>query len=126
MVKPRKEAQLSRTHAPAGPVPIDWQRALRRQRGREQAFSLDNAGAKLFFPEFRVSNPQTKNVYRGAIRGTQPGDSFCACLDFTSNELGTCKHIACVPAVLKKLNCCLLGCEFRWRKLSHLAKQYFN
>ena len=78
------------------------------------------------YAEFRVSNPQTKNVYGGAIRGTQPGDNFCACCDFTSNELGTCKHIECVPAVLKKLNCCLLGCEFRWRKLSHLAKQYFN
>lgn len=34
--KPLKEPKLSRTHAPADFSPIDWQRALRRQFGREQ------------------------------------------------------------------------------------------
>src|SRR5262249_1183972 len=27
------------------------------------------------------------------IRGPQPGDNFCACPDFATNALGTCKHI---------------------------------
>jgi hypothetical protein len=33
--KQDKEPKLSRTHAPADLSPVDWQRALRRQFGRE-------------------------------------------------------------------------------------------
>jgi len=91
--KPYQESKLSRTHAPDSMPPADWQRALRRQFGQEQAFSLDNLGAQPYFSEFRVGNPQSKSSYRVAIRGTHPGDNFCTCPDYATNELGTCKHI---------------------------------
>jgi len=91
--KPPPEPKLSRTHAPAGLAPIEWQRALRRQFGREQVFGLENTGSEPFFSEFRVSNPESKSTYYLAIRGSQPGDNFCACPDFATNELGTCKHV---------------------------------
>ena len=55
-----------------------------------------------FFSEFRVSNTQSKSAYRVAIRGKQPGDSYCACPDYATNELGTCKHIEFVLARLEK------------------------
>ncbi|MCK9285546.1 MAG: DEAD/DEAH box helicase [Rhodocyclaceae bacterium] len=100
--KPPKEQMLSRTHAPAEIAPLEWQRVLRRQFGREQAFGLENIGAEPFFSEFRVSNPQSKSRYRVAIRGKQPGDNFCACPDYATNELGTCKHIEFVLATLEK------------------------
>ncbi len=100
--KPLREPKLSRTHAPAELAPLDWQRTLRRQFGREQAFGLENIGAEPFFSEFRVSNPQTKSAYRVAICGKQPGDNYCACPDYATNELGTCKHIEFVLAVLEK------------------------
>ncbi|MDD5403298.1 MAG: DEAD/DEAH box helicase [Sulfuricella sp.] len=100
--KPPKEPKLSRTHAPAELSKVDWQRALRRQFGREQTFGLENIGAEPFFSEFRVSNPQSKSAYRVAIRGRQPGDNYCACPDYATNELGTCKHIEFVLAVLEK------------------------
>jgi len=98
---PPKEAKLSRTHAPEKLSPLDWQRALRRQFGREQAFGLENIGAEPFFSEFRVSNPQSKSAYRVAIRGKLP-DNYCACPDYATNELGTCKHIEFVLAALEK------------------------
>jgi len=100
--KPVKEPKLSRTHAPAELSKVDWQRALRRQFGREQAFGLENIGAEPFFSEFRVGNPQSKSAYRVAIRGKQPGDNYCACPDYATNELGTCKHIEFVLAALEK------------------------
>ncbi|MCL5060628.1 MAG: SNF2-related protein [Candidatus Thermoplasmatota archaeon] len=100
--KPSREPRLSRTHAPAELSTIDWQRALRRQFGREQVFGLENIGAEPFFSEFRVSNPQSKRAYRVAIRGKQPGDNYCACPDYATNELGTCKHIEFVLAALEK------------------------
>lgn len=88
-----KPPKLSRTQAPDDMAPADWQRALRRQFGREQPFSLENLGTDAFFSEFRIGNPEAKSHYRVAIRGTRPGDNFCACPDYATNELGTCKHI---------------------------------
>ena len=99
---PPKETKLSRTHAPEKLSPLDWQRALRRQFGREQEFGLENIGSEPFFSEFRVSNPQSRSAYRVAIRGKLPGDNYCACPDYATNELGTCKHIEFVLAQLEK------------------------
>ncbi|TDN69711.1 DEAD/DEAH box helicase [Paraburkholderia sp. BL10I2N1] len=93
VAKAVKAPKLSRTHAPDHMTPADWQRALRRQFGREQVFSLENLGTEMFFSEFRVGNPESKSNYRVAIRGTRPGENFCACPDYATNELGTCKHI---------------------------------
>ncbi len=100
--KPVKEPKLSRTHAPAYLSPVDWQRALRRQFGRDQSFDLECLGDEPFFADFRVGNPQSKSSYRVAIRGLRPGDNFCACPDYATNELGTCKHIEFVLSRLEK------------------------
>jgi hypothetical protein len=92
-----KQPKLSRTHAPADLSPLEWQRGLRRQFGREQAFGLENLGSEPFFSEFRVSNPGSKSSYRVAIRGLGPGGNFCSCPDYATSELGTCKHIEFTP-----------------------------
>ena len=100
--KPNKEPKLSRTYAPADLSPLDWQRGLRRQFGREQAFGLENLGSEPFFSEFRVSNPVSKSSYRVAIRGLGPGGNFCSCPDYATSELGTCKHLEFTLARLEK------------------------
>jgi len=97
-----KEPRLSRTHPPVHLAPVEWQRALRRQFGRDQSFLLENRGNQPFFSEFRVSNPQSKTSYRVAIRGLAAGDNYCSCPDYATNELGTCKHIEFVLARLEK------------------------
>ena len=99
---PTKQPKLSRTHAPADLSPVDWQRGLRRQFGREQAFGLENLGGEPFFSEFRVSNPASKSSYRVAIRGQGPGGNFCSCPDYSTSELGTCKHLEFTLARLAK------------------------
>jgi len=101
-VKPNKETKLSRTHAPADLSPTDWQRGLRRQFGREQSFVLENLGSEPFFSEFRVTNPHSKSSYRVAVRGLGPGGNFCSCPDYTTNELGTCKHLEFTLAQLER------------------------
>ena len=101
-IKPSKEPKLSRSHLPADLSPIDWQRRLRRQFGREQAFGLENLTSEPFFSEFRVSNPASKSSYRVAIRGLGPGGNFCSCPDYSTSELGTCKHIEFTLARLEK------------------------
>lgn len=100
--KPNQRAKLSRTHAPADLSPVDWQRGLRRQFGREQHFGLENLTGEPFFSEFRVSNPVSKSSYRVAIRGLGPGGNFCSCPDYATSELDTCKHIEFTLARLEK------------------------
>ncbi len=96
------EPKLSRTHAPTDLSPVDWQRGLRRQFGRVQAFGLENLTGEPFFSEFRVSNPDSRSSYRVAIRGLGPGSNFCSCPDYATSELGTCKHIEFTLARLEK------------------------
>jgi superfamily II DNA or RNA helicase len=98
----KKEAKLSRTLAPSHLSPVEWQRGLRRQFGREQEFGLEDLGSEPFFSEFRVSNPVSKSSYRVAIRGRGPGGNFCSCPDYATSELGTCKHIEFTLARLEK------------------------
>src|SRR5450631_831925 len=100
--KPNKGPKLSRTHAPPDLSPVEWQRGLRRQFGREQAMALENLGGEPFFSEFRVSNPVSKSSYRVAIRGRGPGGNFCSCPDYATGELGTCKHLEFTLAQLEK------------------------
>ena len=96
------EPKLSRSRAPTELSPVDWQRGLRRQFGREQAFGLVNMTGEAFFSDFRVSNPVSKSSYRVAIRGLGPGSNFCSCPDYATSELGTCKHIEFTLARLEK------------------------
>ena len=87
------EPRLSRTRRPPELEVVDWQTALRRQFGREQNFGLENLGQDPTFSDFRVANPVSGTRNRVTIRGVVPGHNFCTCLDYATNDLGTCKHI---------------------------------
>jgi superfamily II DNA or RNA helicase len=89
----KAEPRLSRTRRPPGLDVADWQAALRRQFGREQSFDLQNLGTEPVFSDFGVHNPASGSRYRVSIRGRALGQNFCTCPDFTTNDLGTCKHI---------------------------------
>ncbi len=94
--------KLSHLRRPANVGVEEWQTQLRRQFGRAQAFKMQNIGEEAVFSEFTVTNPLSDNSYRVAIRGAKPGESFCACPDFATNDLGTCKHIEFVLGRLEK------------------------
>ena len=97
-----KEPRLSRLHAPDGMAADAWQRTLRRQFGRDQDFKFENIGTEPVFSEYRVINPASGGRYRVAIRGTLPGENFCSCADFSTNDLGTCKHVEFMLAKLQR------------------------
>lgn len=96
------KTKLSHLRRPVDLTPDAWQRQLRRQFGREQKFKIENLGDEPVFSEYRVTNPKSGGSYRVAIRGAQPGENFCACPDFATNDLGTCKHIEFVLARLER------------------------
>lgn len=98
----RTDPKISKTTKPDTLSLEDWQRELRRQFGREQKFKLSNIGEHSVFSEFLVTNPASRSTYRVAIRGQNPGDNYCSCPDFATNELGTCKHVEFTLAKLRK------------------------
>ena len=88
------EPKLSHHRKPEAMAVDEWQRALRRQFGRDQSFELHNLrDDEPVFSEFRITNPVTAGSYRVSIRGAEPGANLCTCPDFATNDLGTCKHV---------------------------------
>ena len=100
--KPPAEPRLSRTRRPEALPVADWQAALRRQFGREQPFTWRNLGAEPVFSTFRIDNPESGTHQHVTIRGLAPGHSQCTCWDYTTNHLGTCKHIEFTLAQLQE------------------------
>lgn len=94
--------RVSRHVRPDGMSVEEWQRALRRQHGAAQPFVLTRVGKEKVFSDFLVTNPASRRTWRVAIRGEEPGVSFCSCPDFATNLLGTCKHVEFVLAALRR------------------------
>jgi len=67
--------------------------AERRQRARDEKMRLKSMNSKQLWTDYVVTNLLSGKSYRLALRGWQPGESYCSCPDFRKNTLGTCKHI---------------------------------
>ena len=72
---------------------IDQALAERRQRAAEERMRLKSMNPKQLWTDYVITNPLSGKSYRLALRGWQPGESYCTCPDFRKNTLGTCKHI---------------------------------
>src|SRR6267378_4153875 len=75
---------------------------LRRQRGVEGKFRIQNLGRNRVFSDYQVTNPSTGGQYQVSIRGFDVGDNTCTCPDYRTNTLGTCKHVEAVLADLRE------------------------
>lgn len=91
--KQKKAKKVSYHRQPEEMSLREWQLNLRKQFGKEQNFELSNQGDHPVWSDFTVSNPDRNSVYRIALRAIEPGNNYCSCLDFSTNRLGTCKHI---------------------------------
>jgi len=67
--------------------------AERELRAREEKMRLQSMDPQQLWTDYVVTNPLSGKSYRVALRGWQPGQSYCSCPDFRKNTLGTCKHI---------------------------------
>jgi hypothetical protein len=74
--------------------------ADRAERARVEKMSVRTADANRPWTDYVVTNRTSGKSYRVALRGLEPGVSYCSCPDFRTNTLGTCKHIL---HVLKKV-----------------------
>lgn len=91
--KEKKARRVSYHSQPSAMTLTEWQKALRKQYGKEQVFEYHNNGDHPLYSDFTVTNPETKRNYRVALRSLTKKENFCTCMDFRTNTLGTCKHI---------------------------------
>ncbi len=71
------------------------QRALaeREKRANEEKMQVRATDKERPWSDYIVTSIGSGKTYRVALRGQEPGLSYCSCPDFRTNHLGTCKHI---------------------------------
>ena len=74
----------------------------RRERARAERMTVKSADPDQPWTDYAVSSTVSGKTYRVAVRGGEPGNSYCSCPDFRTNTLGTCKHILHVLAKLSR------------------------
>ena len=67
--------------------------AEREERARTEKMRLTSVDAQEIWTDYTLTNAASGKSYRVALRGWEPGQSYCSCPDFRKNTLGTCKHI---------------------------------
>ena len=73
----------------------------RQERAREEKMTVRSTDPDLLWTDYLVTNAESGKTYRVALRGWQPGESYCSCPDFRKNTLGTCKHVLHVQHKVK-------------------------
>lgn len=77
----------------------------RRERARNEKMRLKPMNPHQLWTDYIITNHASGKSYRVALRGWEPGESYCSCPDFRKNTLGTCKHIIhALDKVSKKFN----------------------
>jgi ERCC4-related helicase len=74
----------------------------REERARTERMKVRTSNASRPWTDYTVTSALTGKTYRVALRGFEPGISYCSCPDFRTNTLGTCKHILKVLSLVKR------------------------
>ena len=96
-----KPQKLSNILRPEKMTLEEWQTALRKQAAQEEMLAVtedrdtDETGC------YEVKNPLTRHNYKVIYRGESSPWNYCSCMDFKSNQLGTCKHLEAVALWMK-------------------------
>ena len=70
----------------------------RAKRAKTERMKIQSADPSRPWTDYTVTSAVSGKTYRVALRGETRGVSYCACPDFRTNTLGTCKHIMKVLA----------------------------
>jgi hypothetical protein len=76
--------------------------AERTERARAEKMQVRALDASRPWTDYTVTDRVSGKTYRVALRGLEPGDSYCTCPDFRTNTLGTCKHVIHVLRKVKR------------------------
>lgn len=97
-------SKLNNLYRPQDMTLEEWQIGLREQCAKTEVFTITTNDDIEETGSYSVYNPKTKNLYKVIYRGLGSQWNYCSCLDFKSNQLGTCKHIEAVRLWLDNNN----------------------
>ncbi len=80
----------------------EWQNALRRQAAEKEKFQISEIDRKEYPGYYKVMNLASWGEYRVVYRGQESPWNYCSCMDFKTNQLGTCKHLEAVKLWIRK------------------------
>lgn len=72
---------------------IDRAISERKERARNEKMRLSSMNPHEIWTDYVVTSQVSGKSYRIALRGWNPGQSYCSCPDYRKNTLGTCKHL---------------------------------
>ena len=87
-----KTVRVSYNKKPDNLTMDQWQFELRKQYAASVVFKYKNIGNHLVFSDYTIKSSDSAKFYKVSIR-SQEGMNYCECMDFKTNNLGTCKHI---------------------------------
>lgn len=76
--------------------------AQREKRAREERMKITSQDPSTPWTDYTIYNYQSGKTYRAALRSFEPGDAYCSCRDFKTNQLGTCKHLIKLKAYVRR------------------------
>jgi len=65
----------------------------RKERAQKEKMRLNSMNPHELWTDYIITSYASGKSYRIALRGWEPGESYCSCPDFRKNTLGICKHI---------------------------------
>jgi len=90
----RAEIAAKRANAAVGETQLVAAALARRaERAISEDMTVTSADPNILWTDYTVTSVRSGKSYKVALRGTEPGISFCSCPDFRKNTLGTCKHL---------------------------------
>lgn len=93
--------------------------AERAQRAKSERMRIKSSDARTPWADYAVTSLASGKTYRVALRGLEPGESYCTCPDFRTNTLGTCKHVMKVAAFARRrFTARHLGRAYRPRRIA--------
>lgn len=93
--------------------------ADREERAAKEKMTLRSLDSSTPWTDYTVTSRLSGKTYRVSLRGFESGESYCSCPDFSTNHLGTCKHILSAQAkVRKRFNKKQLAKRYRRKNLS--------
>ncbi len=93
--------RMSNKICPEGMTIEEWQIALRREQAEYADFEVSHLDNNRIWGDYSVAS-KNGGCYRTAFRGVLSEKNYCACLDFRTNGLGTCKHLEAVQLYLRQ------------------------
>ncbi|MCM1068087.1 MAG: DEAD/DEAH box helicase [Muribaculaceae bacterium] len=94
--------RVSTAHCPEGMSLREWQLALRRQSAEQGSFVVSELSDRWSPGQYTVGSGRSSRSYRTVYHGVGSDSNYCECMDFRTNNLGTCKHLEAVGLWLER------------------------